>query len=170
MRAQGAGGWQFFVATLLIVIGAVNIVQGLVAFFTPVFYAATGADVLLLEYTSWGVLLGLWGVVLVVAGLAVLSHSTWARAFALVLAAANAIAQLGFVMAMPLWSMVAIAVDILVIYGLTAGWPSREPADTERPREGEAAYRSGYEASHATPHPTRSPEQTSGSHQTTESQ
>jgi hypothetical protein len=175
MRTQGANGWQFFVATLLVVIGAVNIVQGLVASFTPVFYAATGADVLFLEYEAWGVLLGLWGVALVITGLAVLSLSTWARAFALVLAAANAVAQLGFAMAMPLWSMVAIAVDIVVIYGLTAGWPSAV-AVTERPEEArepegdEAAYRSGYDASHAAPRPTRSPEQTSGSHQTTESQ
>lgn len=30
-----ANGWQYFVATLLIVIGCVNIVQGLVALFTP---------------------------------------------------------------------------------------------------------------------------------------
>ncbi|WP_150236521.1 DUF7144 family membrane protein [Nocardiopsis quinghaiensis] len=162
MRKQGADGWEFFVATLLLITGAVNVVQGMVSFFTPAFYTATGADVLFPEYASWGVLLGLWGVALMVAGLAVLSRSTWARSFALVLAALNAVAQLGFGTAVPWWSVVAIAVDIVVIYGLTAGWPSGESAGTEGSEEGGAVYRSGYEASHAAPRPTRSPEQTTG--------
>ncbi|WP_159942691.1 MULTISPECIES: hypothetical protein [unclassified Nocardiopsis] len=156
MRTQAANGWQFFTATLLIVTGAVNIVQGLVALFRPSFYETTASGVLLLDFTSWGVLLGLWGAVLVVAGLAVLSRSAWARAFALVLASLNAIAQLGFVTAMPLWSAVAIAVDVLVIYGLTAGWPSREEAADERRHE--AVYDSGYRAAHAAARPAPSDE------------
>lgn len=158
MRTQAANGWQFFVATLLIVIGAVNIIQGLVALFLAEFYTGLTTDLLLLNYGSWGVLLGLWGVALVVAGLAVLSRSTWARTFALVLASVNAIAQLGFVMAMPLWSMVAIAVDVLVIYGLTAGWPDREASRTD---ESEGVYRSGYDAAHAAPRQARPAEEPS---------
>ncbi|ADH66575.1 MULTISPECIES: DUF7144 family membrane protein [Nocardiopsis] len=164
MRTQAANGWQFFVATLLIVIGAVNVIQGLVALLTPEFYAVESTDVLLVGYTSWGVLLGLWGAVLIVAGLAVLSRSTWARGFALVLASVNAIAQLGFVMAMPLWSMVAIAVDLLVIYGLTAGWPDRE-RESGRTEHHEGAYQSGYNAAHAAPRPAQSPEGSTGSPQ-----
>jgi len=158
MRAEAANGWQFFVATLLIVIGAINVIQGAVALFSPDFYVASGTDMLFLEYGSWGVLLGLWGAVLVLAGLAVLSRSTWARVFGIVLASLNALAQLAFVVAMPLWSMVAIAVDILVIYGLTAGWPTAPRSDHQ------AVYRSGYRASHEAPRPTRSPEQHTSDH------
>ncbi|MGW5880394.1 DUF7144 family membrane protein [Nocardiopsis terrae] len=164
MRTQ-ANGWQYFVSTLLIVTGAINIIQGLAAFFTPGFYVAAESQMLILEYEAWGLLLGLWGVVLVVAGLAVLSGSTWARAFGIVLASLNAIAQLTFLVAMPLWSVVVIAVDLLVVYGLTAGWPAairgEEGEASEDPRE--SSYRAGYRAAHerpaSTPHPTRSPEQ-----------
>lgn len=163
MRTQ-ANGWQYFASTLLIVTGAINIIQGLAAMFTPGFFIATEAQMLVLEYGAWGVLLGLWGVVLVVAGLAVLSGSTWARIFSIVLAALNAIAQLAFLIAMPLWSVVVIAIDVLVIYGLTAGWPAAiqgEDEDSETSRK--SSYRAGYQAAHerptAAPRPTRSPEQ-----------
>lgn len=162
-------GWQYFVSTLLIVVGAINVIQGLAAMFTPDFYIAGEAQMLVLEYGAWGLLLGLWGAVLVVAGLAVLSGSTWARIFAVVLAAMNAIAQLAFVIAMPLWSVVVIAIDILVVYGLTAGWPAAirgEAPEGSRESDQRSSYRAGYQAAHErpapAPHPTASPEQGQG--------
>ncbi|MCY9784938.1 hypothetical protein KIK06_13680 [Nocardiopsis sp. EMB25] len=168
MRTSSANGWQFFVATLMIVIGAINIVQGVVALVTPGFYAVTETGMLVWEYGAWGALLGIWGAVLVIAGLAVLSGSTWARVFGVVLAAINIIAQLAFLVAMPLWSVVAIAVNVLVIYGMTAGWPSAEEMEPERQ---EAAYRSGYRAAHEAPRGAKSAqgstEQSSGREQTT---
>ncbi|WP_017588969.1 DUF7144 family membrane protein [Nocardiopsis ganjiahuensis] len=160
MRTQ-ANGWQYFVSTLLIVTGAINIIQGVAAMFTPEYFVATGSQMLVLDYGGWGVLLGLWGAVLVIAGLSVLSGSTWARVFAVVLASLNAIAQLAFLIAMPLWSVVVIAIDILVIYGLTAGWPAAIRGESEDSAEG--SYRAGYRAAHerpaAAPRPTRAPEQ-----------
>jgi hypothetical protein len=161
MRGDSPNGWQFFAATLMIVIGSVNIIQGLVALFTPDFYMVGGTEMLVMGYGAWGTLLGLWGVVLVAAGLSLLSGSTWARVFCVVLAGLNALAQLAFVVAMPVWSMVAIAIDILVIYGLTAGWPSRAAReDTMMDSAESAAYRSGHRAAHEAPRPTRSSEQT----------
>lgn len=160
-------GWQYFVSTLLIVTGAINMIQGLAAMFTPGFYIASESQMLVLEYGAWGVLLGLWGLVLVVAGLAILSGSTWARIFAIVLSAMNAIAQLAFLIAMPLWSVVVIAIDILVIYGLTAGWPAairgEDPESSRESDQRSSSYRAGYQAAHekpaAAPRPTQSPEQ-----------
>ena len=142
-------GWQYFVSTLLIITGAVNMIQGLAAMFTPDYFVAAEGQMLVLEYGAWGVLLGLWGVVLIVAGLAILSGSVWARAFAIVLAAANAIAQLAFLIAMPLWSVVVIAIDVLVIYGLTAGWPAAirgEDPEGSRESDQRSSYRAGYQA------------------------
>lgn len=163
-----ANGWQFFVATLLIVIGCVNIVQGFVALFTPEFYVVTTADMLFFGYGFWGTLLVLWGGLLAVVGLAVLSGQTWARALGIVLAAVNALAQLAFVMAMPVWSVFVIAIDILVIYGLSAGWSSAEARHARASHEDEGAYRSGYRASHAAPpRQAGSPEQTGDRRETT---
>ncbi|MEC3895447.1 hypothetical protein VSQ78_19895 [Nocardiopsis alba] len=158
---RSSNGWQYFVCTLLVVIGAINIIQGLTAMFTPAFFLADESRLLMLEYEGWGLLLGGWGVVMVVAGLAILSGSAWARIFGIVLASVNALAQLAFLIAMPLWSAIVIAIDIVVVYGLTAGWPSAT-RDEEDPETRNSAYRAGYRAAHerpaSTPPPTRSPE------------
>ena len=159
---RSPNGWQYFVCTLLVVIGAINVIQGLTAILSPGYFVATEAQMLVLEYESWGFLLSAWGVVLVVAGMAVLSGSTWARAFGIVLASLNALAQLVFLIAMPLWSAIIIAVDILVVYGLTAGWPAPSRQEESEDRH-TSSYRAGHRAAHArpatTPRPTRSPEQ-----------
>ncbi|PDP85632.1 hypothetical protein CQJ94_21160 [Glycomyces fuscus] len=160
MRTQAANGWQYFVATLLFIGGAVNVIQGLTAFFDD----PPPGELFLLEYDTWGVLLALWGAAMIVAGLAVLSRSAWARGLALVLAAVNVLAQLGFAEVSPLWSAVVIAVNLLAIYGLTAGWPDRE-RESGRTEQHEGAYRSGYDAAHAAPRPAQSPEGTTGTQQ-----
>lgn len=155
MRA--ANGWRYFVCTLLVVIGAVNVIQGLTAFLTPDFFLAPESRLLVLEYASWGLLFGALGVLMIAAGAAVLAGGTWARVLGIFLVSVDALAQLVFLIAMPLWSAIVIAIDILIVFGLTAGWPAavRESGAT-------AVYRAGYRAAHekpATPRPTPSPEQ-----------
>jgi hypothetical protein len=157
MRTQ-ANGWQYFASTLLIVTGAINVIQGLAAMFTPGFFIASEEQMLVLEYGAWGVLLGLWGLVLVVAGLAVLSGSTWTRFLSIVLASLNAIAQLVFLIAMPLWSVVVIALDVLVIYGLTAGWPPAIRGEQDQEDSPGSVYRAGYLAAHERPTTAPRPE------------
>lgn len=153
MRAKTANGWQFFTATLLIVTGAINIIQGLVSFFTPEFYLVPGSEALFLGTGGWGFLLGVWGVLLVIAGLGALSRGVWARTLGIFLAAVNVIAQLAF-FGMPMWTMTAIAIDLLVIYGLTAGWPDRADEGTSAEEE-EAVYRSGRQDAQEAPQAPR---------------
>ncbi|MDT0303009.1 DUF7144 family membrane protein [Streptomonospora wellingtoniae] len=129
MKRSRAHGWGVFAATLLFVVGAVNIVQSLVAMFMPAYFVGAEDEILVWDFAVWGLLLGVWGVVLVVAGFALLTGHTWARVFTVVVAAVNAFAQLAFIGSYPVWSLVAIAVDVLVIYAVTAGWPDRLTAD-----------------------------------------
>ena len=158
MRTQKANGWQYFSATLLIIAGVINIIQGLVALYQPIFYTTGSMDLLLWEYNAWSGLLGVLGVALIVAALTLLTRHVAARGVALLLAAINVIAQVGFVAAMPMWSLVTLALSVIAIYGLTAGWQSGM-RERERPEE-DAVYRSGYRAAHAAPRSSRSTETT----------
>lgn len=44
-----------------------------------------------------------------------------------IFATLNAIAQIGLVTAFPLWSILVIALDVIVIYQLTARWEPAAP-------------------------------------------
>jgi hypothetical protein len=62
--------------------------------------------------------------VLVLAGLALWSGSSWARWFTVVVASINVIGQLGWLGSSnyTLWTLTGIALSIVVIYALTARW------------------------------------------------
>jgi hypothetical protein len=48
----------------------------------------------------------------------------WARWMAVLFAMVNAFAQFGAASAFPVWSLIVIALDVVVIYQLTARWRS----------------------------------------------
>jgi uncharacterized membrane protein len=70
------------------------------------------------DYTAWGWVHLLLGVVVALAGLALMVGQMWARVLGVVLALASAIVNIGFLAAYPVWSAMIIAIDVLVIYAI----------------------------------------------------
>ncbi|RCV48601.1 DUF7144 family membrane protein [Marinitenerispora sediminis] len=122
------GGWSVFTATMLLIVAACNIVQGIVAVVAPTAFVTGSGRVLLLNLVSWGVLLAAWGLVMLAAAGALIGGQAWTRLLACVLAGVNVLFQLGFVIAVPTWALVVVALDVVVIYGLAVGWPREEAA------------------------------------------
>jgi hypothetical protein len=112
-------GWIWFGGTMLVLSGVFNIIDGLVALYRPDFYTVDRHGPLLFNLSGWGWVHITLGIVLILAGLGLFSGATWARVVAVVLAAVNAVAQLAFLPAYPIWSVVVIAVDVLVIWAIT---------------------------------------------------
>ena len=77
----------------------------------------------------------IWGVLMVLAGLALLNGSSWARWFTIVVVALNFFAQLGFLgnSQYPLWALTALALNFVVLYALTVRWDESQ-ADMVRAR------------------------------------
>jgi hypothetical protein len=122
-------GWVTFAAVILALLGTLNVIQGFLALFDDGYFAVrTEEQLLLVEFTAWGVILLIWGALLVGAGLALAAGKTWARWFALVAVFVNVIAQIGFLPAYPLWSAIMIALDVVVIFALTARWDEARAA------------------------------------------
>ena len=116
-------GWVTFAAVMLGLLGALNMIQGFIALFDDGYFVVPREDdLLLVEFTAWGVIMLTWGALLAGAALAVAAGKGWARWFAVVVVALNVIVQIGFLSAYPILSAILIAIDVVVIFALTARW------------------------------------------------
>jgi hypothetical protein len=117
-------GWIGFAGMLLLIVGAIDFFQGLIALFEDEYFVVTASGFLVVDLTAWGWIMLIWGVLLVCAGLGLIAAQGWARWFAIVVVSVNFIAQLGFLgnSQYPLWSLTVMALNIIVLFALTARW------------------------------------------------
>ncbi len=111
-------------AIVMLIIGFIDFFQGLIALFDDKYYVVTASGFLVVDLTTWGWIMLLWGVLLVLAGLALAAGQGWARWFTIVVVAINFFAQLGFLgnSQYPLWALTALALNVVVLYALTIRW------------------------------------------------
>ena len=114
-----AAGWVTFAGTMLMILGTVNVIQGIAAVSNSTFYTEN-AKFVISGLNTWGWILILCGI-----GQGLVAWGVWAQAKAVrwigvAIASANAIMQLLFIPAYPFWSLCLFTLDILVIYGLIA--------------------------------------------------
>jgi hypothetical protein len=124
MGSRSMAGWIGFAGILMVLVGAIDFFQGLIALFDDEYFVVTGSGFLVVDLTAWGWIMLIWGVVLVLAGVALVGGQGWARWFAIVVVSLNFIAQLGFLgnSQTPIWSLTVIALNVIVLYALTARW------------------------------------------------
>ena len=125
-----SSGWVAFAGWLLIVLGAVNVLEGIIAVARQHYYVLTANQLIVFDVKTWGWVTLIWGAVIALAGFGVLTHNAVARWFAIVIASINVIEQLGFVgnTAYPLWALTSIALSGIVIYALIVRWDEGQPA------------------------------------------
>lgn len=112
-------GWVIFGGVLMMLAGCFNAIAGLVALFDDQYYHVSSKGLMVqADYRTWGWVLLIYGIVVAVAGVCVLFGQTWARVVAVVLAVVNALINLAFLAAYPVWSVIIIALDVVVIYAL----------------------------------------------------
>ena len=120
-KATGWVGVGTFAAVILLTDGVFSAFLGLVALIGPgAYFAKTPGSLFIFTVNGWGWWNLILGVVLVLTSLALFGGAAWARIVAIVLAILSAVGQLLLIPAQPWWSVIVIAVDVLVIYALTA--------------------------------------------------
>ncbi|HEX5468401.1 MAG TPA: hypothetical protein VFW80_05065 [Gaiellaceae bacterium] len=124
---SGPTGWAVFAGSVLAIAGAFNIIYGLAAIFRDQVVSTTGGQVIVWDVTRWGWILLVFGGLQLAAGMALFGGAGWARWTAVVLAGLNAVANIGFITVYPFWTALIVALDIIVIYQLTARWHAVEP-------------------------------------------
>jgi hypothetical protein len=114
-----AVGGVVFAATVLMMIGAFQVIAGLVAIIDDNFYVVTRNYTFDLDVTAWGWVHLIIGILLVSVGFALFARRTWAGVAAIMLAALSAVANFFFIPYYPFWAILVIALDIWVIWSLT---------------------------------------------------
>jgi hypothetical protein len=111
-------GWISFAMTMMLLIGALNVLEGIVALSDSKFYS-THAVFVFSNLRTWGWIMLVLGVLQFIAGYVLYSGSQWARWLVAISCGVNAVAQLMFVQAYPWWSVAIFAIDVLVIYAVS---------------------------------------------------
>lgn len=111
-------GWVYFAGAMMLVMGGLQIFAGLAALLKPTYYVVTANHLIALSFTAWGWIDLIIGIFVLLAGLAVINGSTWGRVVAVFLTVVSALANLAFLSSYPLWSIIALVIDGLVLYAL----------------------------------------------------
>ena len=107
-----------FAAIMLIMVGAFNMIDGLAALLKDEVFVTSRAGLLVFDLTTWGWINLLFGAALFLIGLALIKGALWARIAAVLVVACNAVGHLAFLSAYPIWSVIIIALDVVVIWAL----------------------------------------------------
>ena len=128
-KAATWSGWVIFAGVLLVVIGSLNVIQGLVALFKDDVNVITESGLLVsTNFTAWGWALLIWGIVMILVGFGLFSGSEVARWIAIIGVVITIIGQFAYFPAFPLWSLIIIGLLAAVLFALTARWEYAKPA------------------------------------------
>jgi|SRR4051794_20109513 len=120
-------GWVVFAATMVGIVGTLNVIYGIAAISNSRFYARD-VTYIVSDLNTWGWALLILGAVQFCASFGIFLQMTGARWVGILSAAVNAIIQLLVLPGAPFLALALFSIDILVIYGLIAH--GRRPAGT----------------------------------------
>jgi hypothetical protein len=124
---ERGAGWITFAATMLGLAGIMSGIDGIVALARSRFYVAN-ATFVFSDLRTWGWIMLVMAVLLIVAAGGVLAGSQFARWFGILAAGLSALSQFSAMQAYPGWTMLVFACDVLVIYALARYGGSRDTA------------------------------------------
>jgi len=113
--AQGVG---VFAGIMLIVAGAFEVIQSIAAIAKDEYLVVLPNYVYSIDVTGWGWIHLLIGLILAAIGVFLLLGKGWAQVAGIVVAGISALINFSWLPYSPLWALLLIAVDVLVIWAL----------------------------------------------------
>jgi hypothetical protein len=124
MASREVSGWTVgfavFAGVMLMMIGVFHGLTGLAAIIDDQFFVVGANYAFEFDTTAWGWLHLIYGAILIFAGYGVFQGATWARLVGITLAAVSAVGNFFFIPYQPIWALLIIALDVLVIAALAA--------------------------------------------------
>ncbi|HSO04843.1 MAG TPA: hypothetical protein VLQ92_10210 [Candidatus Limnocylindrales bacterium] len=117
--SEAAAGLTVFAAVMMMMIGAFQVIQGIIALANDTFYVVGAEYVFQFDVTTWGWIHLLLGALVAVAGHFVLQAKVWARTVGVIVAVVSALFNFAWLPYYPVWSILIIALNVFVIWALT---------------------------------------------------
>lgn len=111
-------GWVGFGSFMLMLAGFFHLVAGFAALFTDTVYLIGEQNIWALDYTTWGWIHVIGGLLAIWAASSLAAGKAFGRTVAVLVALSSALANMMFVPIYPIWSLLIITVDVLVIYAV----------------------------------------------------
>ena len=115
-------GWAAFAGVVMFIVGSLDALWGLGAILNDDIVVVGGQGALIADITTWGWVHLLLGSAVALTGVGLIMGSGISRWMAVIIVAINAISQIVWFPAAPLWSFLIIVLDVTIIYQLTARW------------------------------------------------
>ena len=124
MNSRSMAGWIGFAGIVMVILGGLAFLEGLIALLRDNYYVVTQSGYLVFDLTTWGWIMLIWGVILVLVGLALLGGAGWARWVSIVFVSVNIFGQLGFLGNTNdlLWVLITLTLNIIVLFALIVRW------------------------------------------------
>jgi hypothetical protein len=118
--SAAAIGWSAFAAFMLMMVGVFQALAGLGAIINDDHFAVTEDSVIKLDTSQWGWVHLIIGALVFLAGLGIFSGNVVARTVGVLFAIGSAISAFVWLPIQPVWSSIIIAIDVTVVWALTA--------------------------------------------------
>lgn len=117
-RTSGWVGWIYFAAIMMIIGGGLWAILGLFAIFDDQWVVFGTDNAVLLDISAWGWVHLILGLVTLGAGFLLLQGNTLGRVLAVLMAAVSILVNFIWLPVFPVWSLVVMVIDAVVIYAV----------------------------------------------------
>jgi hypothetical protein len=117
--ATGWVGWVAFAALMLALVGVFHMIAGFVGLFQEDIYAVGQNAVWMFDYSQWGWIHILGGLLAFLAAGSLAAGHMFGRVIAVLVAMVSVVANMAFVPVYPVWSLMMATIGVLVIWAVT---------------------------------------------------
>jgi hypothetical protein len=111
---------------MMVILGCLDAIWGLAAILNDEVVVVGGHGALIFDITAWGWFQLILGAVVGLTGIGLIVGNEAARVLGIILLALNAVLQIVWFPAAPLWAFLIIILDVVIIYQLTVNWTEQE--------------------------------------------
>ncbi len=122
-------GWAAFAGVMMFLVGSLDALWGLGGILNDNVVVVGGHGAIVADITTWGWVHLILGILVALTGLGLLMGNEAARWLGIFFVGVNAISQIVWFPAAPLWASLLIILDVIILYQLTARWGNQAAWD-----------------------------------------